>query len=136
MSTAATPLNANETLNITWTTESSTTQFYTYMHFAELQTLRDNDTREFNVTLNGKETYGPYSPKLLKTESIVDLRPEQCDEGRCILQFVKTLQSTLPPLLNAIEAFTVIDFPQMETNGDDGMFIFTFLIFYLTTLCV
>ncbi|XP_010462025.1 PREDICTED: probable LRR receptor-like serine/threonine-protein kinase At1g51820 [Camelina sativa] len=119
MARAATPLKANETLNITWTVEPPTTQFYSYMHFAELQTLRANDTRELNVTLNGKYTYGPYSPKPLKTETVFDLSPEQCDGGTCILQVVKTLKSTLPPLLNAMEAFTVIDFPQMETNADD-----------------
>lgn len=121
MATAATPLNANGTLNISWTLEPPTTQFYSYMHFAELQTLRANSTREFNVTLNGKYTYGPYSPKPLKTETVFDRIPEQCDGGACNLQVVKTLESTLPPLLNAIEAFTVIDFPQIETNGDDGM---------------
>nr|VDD55808.1 unnamed protein product [Brassica oleracea] len=37
----------------------------------------------------------------------------------CLLQLVKTLNSSLPPLLNAMEIFTVIDFPQMETNDDD-----------------
>lgn len=121
MSTAATPLNANATLNITWTIEPPTTPFYSYIHFAELQSLRANDTREFNVTLNGEYTIGPYSPKPLKTETIQDLSPEQCNGGACILQLVETLKSTLPPLLNAIEAFTVIDFPQMETNEDDGM---------------
>ncbi|XP_020870264.1 probable LRR receptor-like serine/threonine-protein kinase At1g51820 [Arabidopsis lyrata subsp. lyrata] len=119
MSKAATPIKANETLNITWTVEPPTTQFYSYIHIAELQTLRANDTREFNVTLNGEYSFGPFSPIPLKTLSIVDLSPEQCDGGRCILQVVKTLKSTLPPLLNAIEAFTVINFPQMETNGDD-----------------
>jgi hypothetical protein len=119
MAKAATPIKANDTLNITWTVEPPTTKFYSYMHFAELQTLRANDAREFNVTMNGIYTYGPYSPKPLKTETIYDKIPEQCDGGACLLQVVKTLKSTLPPLLNAIEAFTVIDFPQMETNGDD-----------------
>ncbi|CAH8255335.1 unnamed protein product [Arabidopsis lyrata] len=119
MATAATPLNTNATLNIKWTIEPPTTPFYSYIHFAELQSLRANDTREFNVTLNGEYTFGPYSPKPLKTETLQDLSPEQCTGGACILQLVKTLKSTLPPLLNAIEAFTVIDFPQMETNEDD-----------------
>lgn len=124
MSTGVTPLNPNATLNITWTIEPSTTKFYSYMHFAELQTLRANDTREFNITMNGKISYGPYSPKPLKTQTIFDITPEQCDGGACLLQLLKTSKSTLPPLLNAIEAFTVIDFPQMETNEDEGMSIY------------
>ncbi|CAN8277093.1 unnamed protein product [Cochlearia groenlandica] len=119
MSTGATPFNANATLNLTWTVEPPNTQFYVYMHFAELQTLRANDTREFNITMNGNFTYGPYSPKPLQTQTIFDTRPEQCEGGACLLQLVKTPKSTLPPLLNAIEAFTVIDFPQLETDGND-----------------
>ncbi|KAL1220939.1 putative LRR receptor-like serine/threonine-protein kinase [Cardamine amara subsp. amara] len=119
MATGATPLNVNATLNITWTVEPPNTQFYLYMHFAELQTLRANDIREFNMTVNGNFSYGPYSPKPLKTETVFDLAPEQCEGGACLLQLKKTPKSTLPPLLNAIEAFTVIEFPQMETNGDD-----------------
>ncbi|KAL1210929.1 putative LRR receptor-like serine/threonine-protein kinase [Cardamine amara subsp. amara] len=119
MATAVTPLTENATLNITWTLDPPTTQFYSYVHLAELQTLRANDTREFNMTLNGKYSYGPYSPKALKTETIFDVTPGQCDDGACILQLVKTPRSTLPPLLNAVEAFTVINFPQLETNEDD-----------------
>ncbi|KAL0661285.1 hypothetical protein Bca4012_098122 [Brassica carinata] len=117
--TGATPLNDAETLNITWDVEPPTAKFYTYMHFAELQTLRANDTREFNTTMNGKYSYGPYTPTPLKIETVLDVKPEECDEGACILQLVGTSKSTLPPLLNAIEAFTEINFPQMETDGDD-----------------
>ncbi|XP_010500772.2 PREDICTED: probable LRR receptor-like serine/threonine-protein kinase At1g51820 isoform X2 [Camelina sativa] len=116
MAKAATPLEANETLNITWTIEPPT-QYYSYVHFAELQNLRANDTREFNVTQNGIYTFGPFSPLPLKTASIVNSIPQQCDGGACILQLVKTLKSTLPPILNAIEAFSVIDLPQMETSN-------------------
>ena len=34
---------------------------------------------------------------------------------------LRTPNSTLPPLLNAIEAFTVLEFPQSETDATDGM---------------
>lgn len=129
--TGATPLNDAETLNITWDVEPPTAKFYTYMHFAELQTLRANDTREFNTTMNGKYSYGPYTPTALKIETVLDVKPEQCDEGACLLQLLRTSKSTLPPLLNAMEAFTEINFPQMETNGDDGMQISVLDLIYL-----
>ncbi|ESQ30276.1 hypothetical protein EUTSA_v10011227mg [Eutrema salsugineum] len=120
MATCVTPLNANATLNINWILKPPTTKFYSYMHFAELQTLKANDTREFDVTLNGKLSYGKYSPKPLKSITIFDVMPHQCDRsGECLLELLKTSNSTLPPLLNAIEVYTVIDFPQMETNEDD-----------------
>lgn len=123
MATGATPLNDNETLNITWNVEPSSTKFYTYMHFTELQTLRANDTREFNVMLNGKYSLGPYSPIRLKTDTKIHDKPEQCDDGACLLQLVKTSKSTLQPLISAIEAFTVIDNPQVETDSVEGMLI-------------
>uniref|UniRef100_A0A1J3D089 Putative LRR receptor-like serine/threonine-protein kinase n=1 Tax=Noccaea caerulescens TaxID=107243 RepID=A0A1J3D089_NOCCA len=115
----ATPLNDTETLKINWNLEPPTSKFHLNMYFAELQTLKANETREFNVTLNGKNIYGPYSPVLLKTDPVLKRAPFECDEGACLLELVKTTKSTLPPLLNAIEAFTVMDFPQMETFEDD-----------------
>lgn len=121
MATGATPLNANATLNITLNFETPTTPFYLYLHHAELQTLQANDTRETNMVVNGEIRFGPYNPKPLKTQTIYALSPDQCDRRPCLLQLVKTPESTLPPILNAIEASAVIDFPQMETNGDDGM---------------
>ncbi|KAL0844162.1 hypothetical protein Bca101_017408 [Brassica carinata] len=120
MATGATPLNDKEPLNITWNVGlPSTSKVYPYMYFAELQNLSDNDTREFTVSLNGHDIIEPYSPVQRKT-NLVDIRePVECDGGDCLLQIVKTSKSTLPPLLNAIEAFSVIDFPQMETYEED-----------------
>lgn len=122
MATGAKPLNEKETLNMTWNVEPPTAKSYAYMYFAELQTLRANDKREFDMTLNGRYLLGRYSPKLLQAETIkINTEPNQCDGGECLLQLVKTLNSTLPPLLNAMEVFTEIDFSQVETNDDDGM---------------
>ncbi|KAL0788302.1 hypothetical protein Bca101_004548 [Brassica carinata] len=120
MASASTPISTFWPWNFTWTLPSSTTQFYVYLHFAEIQTLKSLDTREFQVTMNGKLAYERYSPKMLATETIFFSTPQQCEGGKCILELTKTLKSTLPPLINALELFTVIDFPQLETNQDDG----------------
>ncbi|WZZ43043.1 hypothetical protein YC2023_039302 [Brassica napus] len=119
MASASTPISTFWPWNFTWTLPSSTTQFYVYLHFAEIQTLKSLDTREFQVTMNGKLAYERYSPKMLATETIFFSTPQQCEGGKCILELTKTLKSTLPPLINALELFTVIDFPQLETNQDD-----------------
>lgn len=130
MASASTPISTFATWNFSWLLPSSTTQFYVYMHFAEIQTLRSVDTREFKVTLNGKLAYERYSPKTLAMETIFYSTPQQCEGGTCLLELTKTPKSTLPPLMNALEVFTVIDFPQLETNPDDGMSIcFTFLLY-------
>ncbi|XP_056866280.1 receptor-like protein kinase At3g21340 isoform X2 [Raphanus sativus] len=119
MASASTPISTFWPWNFTWSLPSSTTQFYVYLHFAEIQTLKPLDTREFKVTMNGKLAYERYSPRMLATETIFFSQPQQCEGGKCILELTKTPKSTLPPLINALELFTVIDFPQLETNQDD-----------------
>ncbi|CAN8321496.1 unnamed protein product [Cochlearia groenlandica] len=120
METGVTPLNASEALSYSWMLNTYTTQFYIYMHFAEVETLRTNDIREFYITMNGKLIYNkPYSPRLLESKTLSSQGAFTCDKGECLLQLVKTQKSTLPPLLNAIEIFTVIEFPQIETNEID-----------------
>ncbi|WZZ90237.1 hypothetical protein YC2023_118816 [Brassica napus] len=42
-----------------------------------------------------------------------------CKGGECSFQLTRTNRSTLPPLVNALEVFTVIHFPQPETNETD-----------------
>lgn len=124
MATAVTLLNAStKILEIHWTLKPPTSKFYLYMHFAELQSLQANETREFDVTMNGNVTTESYSPKFFKMQTLYSITPRQCDGGECLLQLVKTSSSTLPPLINAIEVFTVIDFSQFETNGDEGIYV-------------
>lgn len=127
MNTAATPIDASTTtMEIPWTLEPPTSQFYLFLHFAELQSQQANETREFSVMMNGNVTLESYSPKYLNKQTVYSRAPKQCDGGKCLLQLVKTSRSTLPPLINAIEAFTVIDFSQLETKGDEGKFVFLY----------
>lgn len=90
------------------------------MHFAEIQALGANETREFNVILKGNFNHSGYSPSKLELSTLYTTEPVQCDSGGCNLQLVKTPNSTLPPLINAFEAYTVIEFPQVETSISDG----------------
>ncbi|XP_019056485.1 PREDICTED: probable LRR receptor-like serine/threonine-protein kinase MEE39 [Tarenaya hassleriana] len=43
----------------------------------------------------------------------------KCDGAKCDLYMTRTQQSTLPPLVNAIEVYTIIQFPQSGTNQSD-----------------
>lgn len=124
MASAATYVNVNGTWDIPWNMEDSTTRFHIYLHFAEIQTLLANETREFSVLLNGNEFSKPFSPKMLGIVTMIT-QPEstlRCESGACHLQLVKTTKSTLPPLLNAMEIFTVVELPQPETNQDEGVY--------------
>ncbi|KAL0719035.1 hypothetical protein Bca4012_068359 [Brassica carinata] len=123
MASASTPKSAFAPWNFSWSIFPSTTQFYIYMHFAEIQTLQANETREFSVSVNGKFAYERYSPTKLSMETIFLSKPQQCEEGKCIVELLRTSNSTLPPLMNAFEIYTVIEFPQLETNQDDVLAI-------------
>ncbi|CDY56102.1 BnaC02g44350D [Brassica napus] len=99
LKTAATPTNTSEPLTIDWSSDNPEDQYYLYTHFAEIQELQANETREFNMFWNGEKYYGPL--------------------------LIKTNRSTLPPLLNAIEVYKVIQFPQPETDENDVVAIKT-----------
>lgn len=119
ISMAASPANVSAPLTITWSLRPLNAKFYLYLHFAEIQALGSNDTREFNVLLNGEVINGPYSPQKLQIHTLQHTLPMTCDGGKCILQLVKTSRSTLPPLINGLEALTILELPLVETNSDD-----------------
>ncbi|CAA7032176.1 unnamed protein product [Microthlaspi erraticum] len=86
-------------------------------HFAEIQDLRDDETREFNMVWNGEVISAePIIPNKLRVSTSFSVSPRNCPGGECMFQLIRTSRSTLPPLLNALEVFTVIQFPQSETN--------------------
>ncbi|XP_013716591.2 probable LRR receptor-like serine/threonine-protein kinase At5g59680 isoform X2 [Brassica napus] len=119
LTTAATPTNTNSPLMINWTSRNVDNQYYLYTHFAEIQELRTNDTREFNMTWNGEHYYGPLVPPKFNGITVFSRSGKSCKGGECSLQLKRTNRSTLPPLLNALEVYTVIHFPQSETNENE-----------------
>ncbi|CAE5979787.1 unnamed protein product [Arabidopsis arenosa] len=118
LATAATPLNDSLPLYIYWSTIPPTAAVYVYIHFAEIQVLQANETREFDIYFNGNSNYSAFSPPKLEQRTIT-FSAVQCPEGFCSLRLERTKKSTLPPLINAIEAFSIIEFPFAETNQSD-----------------
>ncbi|KAK4590870.1 hypothetical protein RGQ29_021170 [Quercus rubra] len=98
MSTASTPINVSAPLELNWNSQNATSsQYYVYMHFAEVVNLKANQSRSFNVTVNGKFFYGPIVPQYLYTSRV----------------------STLPPILNALEIYSIRDLSKPGTNQQD-----------------
>ena len=125
LSTAITPTKASDPLIYSWYTFGQSNSYYVYLHFAEIEKLQANESRAFDIFLNGKLFYGPlvlgylnettiYSPSPLP--AVTDLA------GNYTFSLVKHGNSTLPPILNAIEIYTTLDLSQWETSQDDGMF--------------
>lgn len=118
--TAASPANASAPLAIPGVLDFPSDKLYLFLHFSEIQVLKANETREFEIFWNKKLVYNAYSPVYLQTKTIRNPSPVTCERGECILEMIKTERSTLPPLLNAVEVFTVVEFPQPETDASDG----------------
>ncbi|CAA7017638.1 unnamed protein product [Microthlaspi erraticum] len=128
LGTAATPSNKSLPLEISWYTTPPTVAVYLYLHFAEIQALRANETREFDIFFNGSSNISAFSPPKLEQHTLT-LPPVLCPGGICTLRLVRTKKSTLPPLINAMEGFNIIEFPSTETNPSDGIYLTQSFIF-------
>lgn len=125
MSTAITPTNASEPLVYTWFTYQNKA-YYVYLHFSEIQKLKANQSRSFDIFLNGELYYGPLVLDYLNVTTIYSTSPLHITAnsfgfGNYTFSLIKRKNSTLPPILNAIEIYTSVDFSQSETSRDDGM---------------
>jgi len=119
--TGAMPANASDPMTITWNLKTATDQVYGYIYIAEIMEVQANETREFEVVVNNKVHFDPFRPTRFEAQVMFNNVPLTCEGGFCRLQLIKTPKSTLPPLMNAFEIFTGIEFPQSETNQNDGM---------------
>ncbi|KAF8068486.1 hypothetical protein N665_1148s0003 [Sinapis alba] len=113
------PRNSSRPLFFYASPQEKSDKINVYFHFAEIQVLKANDIREFDILLDGTVVRKAYTPKLLQSETIYNISPQRCISTYCNLDFVKTQRSTLPPLINAIEAYSVLEFPYAETNQND-----------------
>uniref|UniRef100_A0A1J3HE57 non-specific serine/threonine protein kinase n=1 Tax=Noccaea caerulescens TaxID=107243 RepID=A0A1J3HE57_NOCCA len=117
---AATPTNLDAPLMINWTLENPDDQIYLYRHFAEIQDIKANDTREFDCVLNGEKINTQvFSPKYLQIQTMFTTIPRECKGGVCRMQLIRTQRSTLPPLLNGFEVYSVLQLPQTQTNENE-----------------
>ena len=120
MSTAVVPVNESDSVGIYWTTdEEKIEDFYIYLHFAELEKLEKNETRELNIYLNGTLFYGPLVPDYLSLTTIYSTKPRSGSTLQVLVN--RTENSTLPPLLNALEIYTVKYLVYSETEQNDGI---------------
>ena len=107
MVTASVPTDPDAAMNISLVGVERTVQFYVFMHFAEIQEL--------------KHIYGPFRPLNFTTSSVFTPTEVVADaNGQYIFSLQRTGNSTLPPLLNAMEIYSVNLLPQQETDRKEG----------------
>ena len=114
--------NVTEKLSFDWYVDNLEDEALMYLHFAEIQTLRGNDTREFDIVWKGDQniTVSSYHPPNLQLETLYSTSPLKCLYTRCTVELVMTQSSTLPPMINAMEAYIIMPFPDAGTNPEDG----------------
>lgn len=122
MSTAATPLNESAPLEFQMDTKEPTNGFYVYLHFAELELLKPNESRAFDFRVNGRLFFEHVVPVYLTSNTIYSTAPIT-GELNYTFSLVKAANSTLPPILNAVEIYQLVDLEQPETDQDDGTLI-------------
>ncbi|XP_022997845.1 LRR receptor-like serine/threonine-protein kinase IOS1 [Cucurbita maxima] len=119
LSTASTVINASAPMEFSWGDIDITTQYYVYMYFAELQELKANQSRSFNIYVNDKlwinERISPVYLSELVGHSITPFTNNDTYDCKLIM----SEGSTLPPILNAIEIYKVMNFTQPTTEQDD-----------------
>ncbi|CAA7050057.1 unnamed protein product [Microthlaspi erraticum] len=118
--TAGVPANASQPLTLDWSLDDINAQSYIYMHFAEIQDLGDDEIREFNITYNGgKNWYTYFRPRKLSITTVYNPAPLSSPDGNFSFTFAMTGNSTLPPLINALEVYKVLDLLQRDTDQDE-----------------
>ncbi|XP_048610093.1 probable LRR receptor-like serine/threonine-protein kinase At2g28960 [Brassica napus] len=116
--------NVTENLSFYWSVDNRDYHALIYLHFAEIQTLQGNDTREFDIVWKGNDqniTVSSYRPPKLQLETLYNTPPLKCMYStQCTVELVTTQSSTLPPMINAMEAYIIMPFPDAGTNPEDG----------------
>jgi hypothetical protein len=119
MSTAVTPVNVSAPILFYWDADDVNDQYYLYTHFNEVEKLAANETRAFNIKVNGDLLYGPVVPIYRKAITIIS-KIALTEASVYQITLSETNNSTLPPILNAIEVYKLKDFSHSETQQDEG----------------
>lgn len=120
---AITPAKATNPLNIWWDFQNINAPSYVYMHFAEIQNLKANEIREFDITYNGGQVWQSYfRPHNLSITTISSPTSLSSSDGFFNFTFTMTTNSTLPPLINALEVYILVENSLLETYQDEGKF--------------
>jgi hypothetical protein len=85
----------------------NTYRFMAFLHFAD---FNNTQVREFDIYVNDKPLMSkPYSPQYLAGSCVRSPEWYSAPDGRHNITLVGTAASVLPPMLNALEIYTLID---------------------------
>ncbi|KAM3411930.1 hypothetical protein ACQJBY_003540 [Aegilops geniculata] len=121
MQTAVTPLNASMKLDITWDPvpqpHDLSPGYFIIMHFSELQLPPSNALRQFDININGVRLSDDIRLFYLGVGVIYNEKPYR--DGNYNISINATANSTLPPILNALELFSIMSTTNFGTDSRD-----------------
>ncbi|WZZ76353.1 hypothetical protein YC2023_087723 [Brassica napus] len=120
--TAAYPKSDDEPLELSWTSDDPDARFYAYLYFAELESLKRDESRKIKIMWNGSPVSGAFNPSPEYSMTLSNSRAFTGKDHWISVQ--KAADSTLPPILNAIEIFTAQSLDEFPTIAEEGMFIY------------
>ncbi|KAE8816339.1 putative LRR receptor-like serine/threonine-protein kinase [Hordeum vulgare] len=122
MQTAIRPRGASRHIELFWDAEprpnDPSPAYVVIMHLAELQVIPSTAVRQINVILNGRPWYtNGFPPDYLSSGAAYTNNLYR--QSRYNLSIIATTNSTLPPILNAVEIFSVIPIANLSTASQD-----------------
>ncbi|KAM6548596.1 hypothetical protein CsatB_020272 [Cannabis sativa] len=123
MGTAMSPANVTSPLfSFYLSPDDPMAEYYVYMHFAELEKLQPNESRQFRIYENGEFWNGddkPFTPKYLQTTTLSSLASVRADSSSINYDFFQYSTSTHQPILNALEVYIIQNFSEPQTHDND-----------------
>jgi hypothetical protein len=128
MQTAVKPLNGSKIIKLFWEQEpqpkDKTPGYIVILHFTEIEVLTGNESRQFYVNLNEELWYEKaYTPPYLEHGGIYSISPIRTASTRYNISLNATANSTRPPIINAVELFSVFATRNLGTNSQDGTYV-------------
>ncbi|CAN6352063.1 unnamed protein product [Urochloa humidicola] len=123
LQSAATPVNGTR-IDFTWSSDATlnndNSTYLLLLYFAELQRLPSNALWQFDILVDGATWNGSqqYTPKYLSAQVVKRMVQ---GSGQHTVSLVATKGATFPPILNALEIYTVQPATEIATNADDGI---------------
>ncbi|KAF7848063.1 hypothetical protein BT93_L2330 [Corymbia citriodora subsp. variegata] len=114
--TAQRSMNASSPMHFEWTPSISTKKWIVYFYFVEIERLTDGLQREFTISINDNQFKKTVSLEYLKPVVVISTPVT----GSLIsFSIESTNNSGHPPILNAVESYTIGDLPNVPTAQDD-----------------
>jgi hypothetical protein len=95
--------------------------FLPIFHFAEINS--SNPNRRFDIYINNVLMFSDFSPSLFQVESKY-YSGQFMHDAYTSISLNKTASSSVPPLINAFEVYSLVPLENLTTDLDDGKIMY------------